>query len=85
MKGVALAIDDFGTGYSSLKLLEELPFSELKLDVDFVKNLNNSNVSRAIVEASILLAERLNFNPVAAGIEDNALRSCLQGLSGEKG
>ena len=85
MKGVALAIDDFGTGYSSLKLLEELPFSELKLDVDFVKNLNNSNVSRAIVEASLFLAERLNFNTVAEGIEDKALWSCLQGLSGEKG
>ncbi|MDP2570610.1 EAL domain-containing response regulator [Vibrio penaeicida] len=85
MKGVALAIDDFGTGYSSLKLLEELPFSELKLDVDFVRNVNNSNVSRAIVEASLFLAERLNFNTVAEGIEDKSLWSCLQGLSGENG
>ncbi|BDU42605.1 EAL domain-containing response regulator [Vibrio nigripulchritudo] len=81
MKGITLAIDDFGTGYSSLKLLEDLPFSELKLDVDFVKNVNHNRSSRAIVEASLFLAEKLGFDTVAEGIEDQKLWATMQSLS----
>ena len=34
-----LSLDDFGAGFSSLQRLCQLPFNEIKLDGEFVRNL----------------------------------------------
>ena len=69
MYGFKLSIDDFGTGYSSLKQLEQLPFESLKLDMGFVQALPKSKTAEAILEASLLLANRLSLKTIAEGIE----------------
>ncbi|MBJ2147399.1 EAL domain-containing response regulator [Vibrio sp. IB15] len=81
MRGIPLAIDDFGTGYSSLKQLEDLPFSALKLDIDFVKNIQQSRSSRAIVRASLYLAKLLDLTTVAEGIEDISIWTDIRSMS----
>ena len=81
MRGIPLAIDDFGTGYSSLKQLEDLPFSALKLDIDFVKNIQQSRSSRAIVRASLYLAKLLDLTTVAEGIEDISIWKDIRSMS----
>ncbi len=69
MKGFDLSIDDFGTGHSSLQKLEALPFTELKVDRQFVHGAHGSGAKRAILEASLGLARALGMKTVAEGVE----------------
>jgi EAL domain-containing protein (putative c-di-GMP-specific phosphodiesterase class I) len=67
--GVKIALDDFGTGYASMSYLKEFPFDTVKLDRSFVQDLPADRESSAIVKAMIQLAEALQLNVVAEGIE----------------
>ncbi len=69
MKGFQLSIDDFGTGYSSLVQLHQLPVSEIKIDMQFIKKMEYDKEALAIVETVILLAKKLGHNVVAEGVE----------------
>jgi len=69
MKGFHLSIDDFGTGYSTMAQLNELPYSEMKLDQSFIRNCVRDAEARAIVESSIELGHKLGMKVVAEGIE----------------
>lgn len=69
LKGIGLSIDDFGTGYSSLSQLHKIPFSELKVDREFVISMLKDNEARAIVKTCIMLGHELNMQVVAEGVE----------------
>ncbi len=69
LKGFGLSIDDFGTGYSSLAQLSQIPFTELKIDQDFVSGASNEPRKRAVIEASLELARKLRLEVVAEGVE----------------
>lgn len=70
VKGFALAIDDFGVGYSSLEQLVRQPFSELKIDKNFIIPLAQSEEATKIVAALIALAQALKLTITAEGVED---------------
>ena len=69
LKGFGLSIDDFGTGYSSLAQLSQIPFTELKIDQDFVSGASHDPRKRAVIEASLDLARKLQLEVVAEGVE----------------
>jgi EAL domain-containing protein (putative c-di-GMP-specific phosphodiesterase class I) len=69
IKGIGLAIDDFGTGYSSLMQLRQLPFTEVKIDRLFVKDLPQAHDSCVIVKAIVELAHGLGLVATAEGVE----------------
>ncbi len=69
LKGFGLSIDDFGTGYSSLAQLAQVPFTELKVDKEFVFSAHSQPRKRAVVEASLDQPRKLNLTPVAEGVE----------------
>ena len=85
MKGFGLSIDDFGTGFSSLQQLVRVPFSELKVDIVFIKKLLVDNECRSITEISIMLAHKLGMAVVAEGVEDEATFELLGELGCDKG
>lgn len=67
--GVSIAMDDFGTGYSSLSTLQNFPFDKIKIDREFVRNLEDNEHSAAIVRATIILGDSLNKKILAEGVE----------------
>ena len=69
MKGFGVAMDDFGTGYSSMKQLARCPFSELKIDREFVQDANISEKKHAILTSAISMCQRMGILSVAEGVE----------------
>jgi diguanylate cyclase (GGDEF)-like protein/PAS domain S-box-containing protein len=67
--GLTLAIDDFGTGYSSLSYLRRFPVDVLKVDQSFVDGLGPDPEDTAIVAAIVNLAETLELQAIAEGVE----------------
>jgi diguanylate cyclase (GGDEF)-like protein len=67
--GVSVVLDDFGTGYSSLTHLRTFPFSKIKIDRSFVRELASNAESAAIVSALASLGRSLNIATVAEGVE----------------
>jgi EAL domain-containing protein (putative c-di-GMP-specific phosphodiesterase class I) len=69
---VRIALDDFGTGYSSLSYLQSFPFDKLKIDRSFIHNLLTREGASAIVRAITDLANALNIETTAEGVEETA-------------
>lgn len=67
-RGIRIALDDFGAGHASLARLRALPVDVLKIDRSLVADLD-TNVGRALVEATIMLAHRLGLAVLAEGVE----------------
>ncbi|WP_024789590.1 EAL domain-containing protein [Lebetimonas sp. JH292] len=69
-KKFKLSIDDFGTGYSSFSYLKDLPADYLKIDISFVRNIENSKKDYAIVETIIDFAHKFDLKTIAEGVEN---------------
>ncbi|ODS04018.1 hypothetical protein AUC71_06330 [Methyloceanibacter marginalis] len=67
--GVKIAMDDFGTGYSSLSYLARFPFSKIKIDRQFIRNMTRDPAMRAIVKTIIALGKSLDVTITAEGVE----------------
>ncbi|MDQ2075505.1 bifunctional diguanylate cyclase/phosphodiesterase [Marinimicrobium sp. ABcell2] len=78
--GVSLSMDDFGQGYSSLSYLRKHPFRYLKIDKVFVQGMDSSGQDRALVEASVAMAEALNLQVVGEGVETATQQEALKEL-----
>ncbi len=68
-RGLKLAIDDFGTGYASMSSLRRLPFNKLKIDREFVQDVDKRTQSQAICSAMVELGRGLGMEVLAEGTE----------------
>jgi hypothetical protein len=82
-EGVRLGLDDFGTAYSSMSYLEQLPFTNIKVDQTFVQGLPDEADRLAIVKAIVSLAKNLGFAVTGEGVETLDQASLLKSLGGE--
>jgi len=67
--GVTLSIDDFGTEYSSLSRLKTLPVDRIKMDMQYVRGIDESEKDQAITKVIINLAKSLGLKVIAEGVE----------------
>jgi diguanylate cyclase (GGDEF)-like protein/PAS domain S-box-containing protein len=78
--GVRLALDDFGTGYSSLSYLGELPIDVVKMDKSFVEGIADSPQRLALASGIVQIAQTLDLQVVAEGIETETQRDLLAAM-----
>lgn len=67
--GVQISMDDFGTGYSSLSTLRSFPFSKIKIDRSFVRDMTEKPDGDAVIRAVSSLGRSLGMATVAEGVE----------------
>lgn len=68
--GVRLVLDDFGIGYSALGYLKKAPFDKIKIDQSFVRGAAVAGSRNgAIISSIVSLAEALNLETTAEGVE----------------
>lgn len=77
LKGMKISLDDYGTGYSSLAQLQQLPFTEIKIDRRFVENCDALPESRAILKSTIDLGHELGLAVTAEGVETQSVLDLL--------
>lgn len=78
--GAKVHLDDFGTGYSSLSQLARLPLDMIKLDQSFISSIDDNATSQALVRSMIAVAQQLNFEVIAEGVETQGEADFLKGL-----
>jgi len=77
-KGIKIALDDFCTGYSSLNYLIDYDIDIIKIDRSFIKTLETDSKTKILTSTVLKLAEQLNLEVVAEGVEKEAQLSFLK-------
>ncbi len=70
--GCSVALDDFGTGSSSLTYLNTLPIDTLKIDREFIKDIQNEDDDMPIYRFIIDLAHEMGMKVITEGVETEA-------------
>ncbi|MEQ9813778.1 MAG: EAL domain-containing protein [Azospirillaceae bacterium] len=78
--GFDVLVDDFGTRFSHLAALLELPIAGLKLDRSLINGVSDSPRRQGIIDSVRVLADRLNLDLVAEGVENLDDLAVLHGL-----
>ena len=71
-------MDDFGSGYSSLNMLSDMPVDVLKMDMKFIRKIENSETDRRLVSLILDIARYLKVPVVAEGVETEGQLAILR-------
>lgn len=78
--GCSLSLDDFGTGFSSFTYLKHIPAQFLKIDIEFIRELEKNPADQQLVEAIVSIAHGLGQKTVAEGVEDEETLATVRRL-----
>jgi PAS domain S-box-containing protein/diguanylate cyclase (GGDEF)-like protein len=78
--GVRIAVDDFGTGWSSLAYLVGLPIDVLKMDRQFLADVETDPQRRALCSSVLHLGNSLGLAVVVEGVETQAELQLLRDM-----
>lgn len=67
--GIKFAIDDFGVDYSNLNVLDKIKYDYIKIDKNFIDNVETSDVNRAIIEFIANFTDQREISIVFEGVE----------------
>ncbi len=80
--GYKVRLDDFGSELSSINILNDLDFDEIKIDMQFIRNLNDRK--RHILRSIITMAKGLGIHTLAKGAETEEQVEFLRSIGCEK-
>ena len=69
LEGFNFAIDDFGSGFSSFHYIKRFPIDYIKIDGDFIVNIDKDKKDLAFVKSIVSLAKELEVKTVAEFVE----------------
>lgn len=78
LEGFKFAIDDFGSGFSSFHYIKRFPIDYLKIDGDFIVNINKDHKDKAFVQSILTLAKQLEIKTIAEFVEDEDIAQTLK-------
>ncbi len=78
--GFKFALDDFGKGLSSYTYLSTLPVDYLKIDGEFVANIDNNPVYREIIKSVNHIGHLMGMQTIAECVEDHKTYAYLKSL-----
>lgn len=78
--GISVFIDDFGKGYSSMTYLRHLPADKLKIDMEFIRDIDNDSTAVEIIRGINNLAHSLGLTTCAEGVETENQMKILTSL-----
>jgi EAL domain-containing protein (putative c-di-GMP-specific phosphodiesterase class I) len=78
--GCKIALDDFGRGYSSLAYLARLPVDVLKMDREFIADIERDRRAATLVTTVVELGRTLGMDVVAEGVETDGQLTALRGM-----
>ncbi|MBE5861029.1 MAG: EAL domain-containing protein [Butyrivibrio sp.] len=68
-KGFIIMMDDFGSGYSNLNMFKDMPVDVVKIDMYFLRNIENNEKGMIVLESVVQMAKRLGLAIVVEGVE----------------
>ena len=71
-------MDDFGTGYSTMNMLKNQTLDEIKIDREFIRDLEKDK-SRIIIRNTIAMLQQLGVHIVIEGVETQEQKNFLLG------
>ncbi len=76
--GVMVSLDDFGTGSSSMAVVRDIPVDEIKIDMSFVKGIDNNAVNQSLVKTIIFMAGEMGMKSCIEGVENMRVADFLR-------
>lgn len=77
-RGFLVSMDDFGTGYSTMNMLKNQTLDEIKIDREFIRDLEKDK-SQIIIRNTIAMLQQLGVHIVIEGVETEEQKSFLLG------
>lgn len=74
---IKLSLDDFGTGSSSMALLKAIPVDEIKVDMSFIRNIENNKIDQALVKSIIQASNEMGLKVCLEGVETEGIQNYL--------
>jgi diguanylate cyclase (GGDEF)-like protein len=80
-KGCLFSLDDFGTGTSSYEYLKQLPVDYVKIDGMFVRDIENDEINRKMVESISGIAKAKQIKVIAECVETEAALHIIKDMA----
>ena len=78
--GFKILMDDFGSGYSNLNMFQDITVDIVKIDMKFLKNIDEDGKGRVVLQSVVNMSQELGLETVVEGVENETQFDFIKGL-----